>query len=483
MELIDINAKQIMERCKEKAKNAGLKFDPHTLEYNVTNRDMIELSPKVFIPTMYDYWIQDIHVLHGEGEYQISPHNAYETVINSRPAMSFYNDNNTDWMNTMIFYHVLGHIDFFQNNALFSQTWNDDFVGQSLANKRAIERLRSKHGRWVDYVIEAARGLDNIVGFHEDLNTANFPNEIKLPPKVDFYFNIFLKEESIKPSKQSDELEKYNKILDQNPELIDSLFFADVKNNFPEFEEQFKRYKEEEKPKKHNDVLEYILHNSPKLRKKENEWMKEIITIVREAGLYFAPQMRTKIMNEGWASYWHDELFRNDEIVRSREIDYAKLNAGVTALTKGRINPYAIGLRLIQYVEELADKGKLTYDFEKIKDTETREKYDLKTRKAEDYKKMLIGILPDPPHITVNLKKTNEESLYLKHHFEGKPLITQFIPNTMIGIEHIWGNAVLLDTTEVIMGQNDQGQFTMNNQVRYKMKDKKIRKRLIEAQK
>ena len=242
-------------------------------------------------------------------------------------------------------------------------------------------------------------------------------------------------------------------------------------------------------------------------------------------------------MNEGWASYWHDELFRNDEIVRSREIDYAKLNAGVTALTKGRINPYAIGLRLIQYVEELADKGKLTYDFEKIKDTETREKYDLKTgkgkemifklrkefsdfelinrfvdqdfmdkhklyvigqrinqqerkmeyyiksRKAEDYKKMLIGILPDPPHITVNLKKTNEESLYLKHHFEGKPLITQFIPNTMIGIEHIWGNAVLLDTTEVIMGQNDQGQFTMNNQVRYKMKDKKIRKRLIEAQK
>ncbi|HLD54871.1 MAG TPA: hypothetical protein VJB35_01295, partial [Candidatus Nanoarchaeia archaeon] len=69
------------------------------------------------------------------------------------------------------------------------------------------------------------------------------------------------------------------------------------------------------------------------------------------------------------------------------------------------------------------------------------------------------------------------------HHFEGKPLITQFIPNTMIGIEHIWGNAVLLDTTEVIMGQNDQGQFTMQNQVRYKMKDKKIRKRLTEAQK
>ena len=62
-------------------------------------------------------------------KYKVFPHNPYETVINSRPAISFYNDNNPDWLNVMIFYHVLAHIDFFQNNLLFSNTWNEDFVG------------------------------------------------------------------------------------------------------------------------------------------------------------------------------------------------------------------------------------------------------------------------------------------------------------------------------------------------------------------
>ena len=66
----------------------------------------------------------------------------------------------------MIFYHVLGHIDFFQNNLYFRHTWDDDFAGRALADKRAIARLRSEHGRWVDYVIEFARGMDNLVDFH-----------------------------------------------------------------------------------------------------------------------------------------------------------------------------------------------------------------------------------------------------------------------------------------------------------------------------
>jgi len=119
MYLIDQHTKKIMEECKVRARAAGLHFDKETLEYIVTNRDMIELSPKVMIPTLYDYWVSDVEVLKDQGKYKLYPSNPYETVINSRPAISFYNDNNPDWMNIMIFYHVLGHIDFFQNNILF----------------------------------------------------------------------------------------------------------------------------------------------------------------------------------------------------------------------------------------------------------------------------------------------------------------------------------------------------------------------------
>ena len=119
MKLINHHTKKIMEGCKERAQDVGLKFDQESLEYIVTNSDLIELQPKIMIPTMYDFWVNDVEIIQGKEKYKVFPHNPYETVINSRPAISFYNDNNPDWLNVMIFYHVLAHIDFFQNNQLF----------------------------------------------------------------------------------------------------------------------------------------------------------------------------------------------------------------------------------------------------------------------------------------------------------------------------------------------------------------------------
>ena len=171
MELVSQHVKQIMEECKVRARDLGLCFDDESLEYIVTNRDMIELSPKIMIPTLYDYWVHDVKVLSGKGMYEAYPSNPYETVINTRPAISYYNDNNPDWLNVMIFYHVLGHIDFFQNNLFYKETWDVDLTGQALADKRLIAQMRSELGsRWVDYVIEFARGIDNLVGFQRELD-------------------------------------------------------------------------------------------------------------------------------------------------------------------------------------------------------------------------------------------------------------------------------------------------------------------------
>ena len=193
MELIDQHTKTIMEGCKERARDAGLRFDDETLEYIVTNRDLLELSPKVMIPTLYDYWVHDVEVLQGEGELRALPHNPYETVINTRPAISFYNDNNPDWLNVMIFYHVLAHIDFFQNNLFFRHTWEYDFTGQALSDKRLIAQLRSEKGRWVDYVIEFARGIDNLVGYLRRARAATTgPPATHRDRRLDYYFDVFL---------------------------------------------------------------------------------------------------------------------------------------------------------------------------------------------------------------------------------------------------------------------------------------------------
>ena len=230
MELIDQHTKRIMEGCKERARAAGLRFQDETLEYIVTNRDLLELSPKVMIPTLYDYWVHDVDVLKEKGMYELYPSNPYETVINTRPPISFYNDNNPDWLNVMIFYHVLGHIDFFQNNLYFRQTWDYDFTGQALSDKRLIARLRSEKGRWVDYVIEFTRGLDNLVSYFRELAQFNQPPTTSHTARLDFYFDVFLQSEKrVAISAYVKDLQHYNACLKQyGAELGEQTFFADV---------------------------------------------------------------------------------------------------------------------------------------------------------------------------------------------------------------------------------------------------------------
>jgi stage V sporulation protein R len=502
MELVNQHTKSIMEGCKERAKDAGLNVHTETLEYIVTNKDLLELGPKNMIPTLYDYWVHDVEVLKEKGKYGIYPHNPYETVINTRPAISFYNDNNPDWLNVMIFYHVLAHIDFFHNNLYYSHTWNEDFAGQALSDKRAIAMLRSEKGRWVDYVIEFSRGIDNMVDYYGLMSETDRPEALSGSKKLDYYFDVFLQRvKGIAVSEYLKELDRYNEATEKYGAVGESVFFADVTKVYPEFEALFEKQKEGEKTFS-RDILGFLEAHSPFLAKEENRWMVTVMEIVRKTSLYFQPQIRTKIMNEGWASYWHDKLFLLDDRMRGNEVTYASVNAKVTAMPRVGLNPYALGMRLFSYIEEMADKGRLSFSFKKLKDLNEREAFDRKTgtgtdfifsvrenmndfmfintfvdqafvdrhrlfvserkankekgvweysvksRKAEDYRGMLLDSLYHPPHIVIDEKKSKDGHLYLDHRFEGKPLVQEFIANTLLGVEYLWGGPVKLETTE-----------------------------------
>jgi stage V sporulation protein R len=504
MELIDQHTKKIMEGCKERARSAGLRFSDETLEYIVTNRDMLELSPKLMIPTLYDYWVHDVDVMKEKGRYELYPHNPYETVINTRPAISFYNDNNPDWLNVMIFYHVLAHIDFFQNNQFFSHTWEYDLAGQALADKRLINRLRSEKGRWVDYIIEFARGIDNLVGYYHELGCIDRPHETYQSRRRDFYFDVFLQSSKrVKTAGYIREIERYNESMKQNSELGEDDFFAGVTAKYPEFETVFHKYLEEKEPSR-LDLLQFIMKHSAFLNQDENRWMKSIMEIVRKTSIYFEPQIRTKVMNEGWASYWHEKLFMEDERIKGHEVDFARVHSGVTSLPRVGLNPYALGMRLFHDIEEAADRGKHTFAFKNIRDAQQREHYDtatgqglsylfhvrehfsdflfinnfvnqdfvnrykvfvvgkrlnrermvweyyVKSRNADDYRQMLLDLLYHPPSITFDRDKSVDRTLYLNHRFEEKPLVQGFIANTMLGIEFLWGGKVQLETSEAV---------------------------------
>lgn len=504
MELIDQHAKKIMEGCKKRARDAGLSFQDESLEYIVTNRDLIELSPKIMIPTLYDYWVHDVEVLKGKGKYELYPGNPYETVINTRPAISFYNDNNPDWLNVMIFYHVLGHIDFFQNNLYFRHTWDYDFTGQALSDKRLIARLRSEKGRQVDYIIEFSRGIDNIVSYFGELSKVNRPSfTAGTSKRLDFYFDVFLQShKKVNISDYIKEIERYNQSIKDYGTLGEASFFADVELKHPEFKAVFKKSLEK-KPDRDPDLLSFLMSKSEFLNKEENKWMKSVMQVVLNTSLFFQPQIRTKIMNEGWASYWHETLFMQDDRIKGHEVDFARVNAGVTSMPRVGLNPYALGMRMFYNIENMADLGKYSIEFRQISDAierdnfnkntnagreyifKIRENFDdflfvntfidqdfvdlhklfvvgkrinrakmtweyyVQSRSAKDYKQMVIDTLYHPPCIEVDLDKTDDSRLYLQHRFEEKPLVQEFIANTMMGIEYLWGGTVNLETSEV----------------------------------
>jgi stage V sporulation protein R len=503
MEIINQRTKTIMEGCKQRARAAGLRFQDESLEYIVTNRDLLELSPKMMIPTLYDYWVHDVEVLKEKGKYELYPGNPYETVINTRPAISFYNDNNPDWLNVMIFYHVLAHIDFFQNNSFFRHTWDYDFTGQALSDKRTIDRLRNEKGRWVDYAIEFCRSIDNMVGYHDELGHRNHSDRPSLSPRLDYYFDVFLQAVlHVKIGEYVREVERYNECLALHKDLAEKIFFADVERSHPEFEAVYQKFREA-KPLRRKDLIEYLMDHSLFLNKEENHWIKTVMQVVRQTSLFFQPQIRTKIMNEGWASYWHEALFLQDERIKGHEVDYARINAGVTAMPRIGLNPYGLGMRLFAAIEEKADKGRYSVAFERISDAHQRRTYDastgggrdfifsvrenfcdsmfigtfldqdfvdrhqlfvvgrrlnkdrqvweyyIKSRRAEDYRSMVSDSLHHPPHITVQQAKARGGGLYLNHHFEGKPLVKEYIAPTLMGIEYLWGGPVELETSEV----------------------------------
>jgi len=259
-----------------------------------------------------------------------------------------------------------------------------------------------------------------------------------------------------------------------------------------------------DRPEHNPDIYLYLMKHSTKLAREENRWMKLVMQVVRNTSLFFQPQIRTKIMNEGWASYWHETLFLKDDRIKGHEVDFAKVNAGVTALPRVGLNPYALGMRLFYYIEEIVDKGKYSFTFQNVKnaierddfDTKTQQGHDfifrlrenycdftfindfldqdfidshklfvagkrlnkskmvyeyfVKSRKAKDYRDMVFSSLYHPPRIIVDGEYSTEKKLYLKHVFEGKPLVRDFIANTMIGIEYLWGGPVMLETNEVV---------------------------------
>src|SRR6478609_6968687 len=237
-----------------------------------------------------------------------------------------------------------------------------------------------------------------------------------------------------------------------------------------------------------------LLENAPLER-----WERAILSIIRDEGYYFVPQMQTKIMNEGWASYWHSKMMTGDVCDWSEIVDYAENNAGVMATSGGRLNPYKLGVELYRNIEERWDKGQFGQEWEDCDDLDVKknwdlrlglgkqkvfevralyndvtfidefltpefamenkmftfnwsnrnERYEIDTREFQAVKEKLLAQLTNFGNPTIFVEDANYENrgeLLLMHEHRGVDLRNDYARETMASLVRIWKRPVSLAT-------------------------------------
>ncbi len=261
----------------------------------------------------------------------------YEMVINNDPCYAYLLNDSFDVDYKTVMAHVYGHCDFFKNNVWFSRTnrnMMDDMANHATRVRRYIERIGLEE---VEQFIDTCLALEDLIDPHSlfvrrtPLRSAepeeNSTDATRYPAKdyMDRYIN---------PPDQ---------LADEEQQKIDD---RDAKES---------RYPHEPV----RDVLMFLLQNAPLA-----DWESNILSIIREEAYYFAPQGQTKIMNEGWASYWHSTIMTRYCLQADEVITYCEHHSGTLATSPGRLNPYKLGIELFRDIERRWNTGRhgLEYD-------------------------------------------------------------------------------------------------------------------------
>ncbi|MEB1807522.1 MAG: SpoVR family protein [Bacillaceae bacterium] len=436
-----------IDEITEIAQGFGLDFFP--MRYEVCPADIIYTFGAYGMPTRFSHWSFGKQFHKMKLQYDLGLSKIYELVINSDPCYAFLLDSNTLIQNKLIVAHVLAHCDFFKNNVRFSNT-RRDMVESMSATAERIYRYEMTHGRE-----EVEKFLDAILAIQEHIDP------------------------SILRSKLAWSMEEEEEETPKATSPYDDLW--DLGSNKPD--EPKKKRKKKFPPKPEKDLLLFIEEFSRELE----PWQRDILTMMREEMLYFWPQLETKIMNEGWASYWHIRIMRELSLTTDEAIEYAKLNSGVVQPSKTSINPYYLGLKIFEDIEERYNNPtkemkerqgvkpgsgrEKIYEVREIesdisfirnyltKDLVNREDLFLFQKQGSDYKivdkewenirDQLVQSRVNGgfPYLTVtdgDYLKNGE--LYITHHYEGTELDVGYLEKVMPYIHQLWGRSTHMET-------------------------------------
>jgi stage V sporulation protein R len=456
------------------AREYGLDF--FEILYEVLDWEEInEVAAYGGYPARYPHWRFGMEYIELSRSYSYGLSKIYEMVINNDPTYAYLLAANHFVDQKLVMAHVCGHGDFFKHNYMFAQT-NRKMLDEMANHASRVRGYMARHGvEAVEQLLDRCLSLDNLIDYsspragvrrpaaevrgHEEEETTREPRKLRSKGYMDDYINPPAAMAAERDRMASEEKEQ---------------------ERFPIRPER--------------DIMLFLLEHAP-LR----NWERDVLGMLREEAYYFAPQGRTKIMNEGWASYWHSKLMTERLLKPAEVIDYADHHSGTMATSPGRLNPYKLGIELWRDVEERWDRGRHGQEWESCDDYITRRNWDtgamagrkkifevrrhyndvtfidefltpdfvrrhglftyefdprqgqyvISDRDFGRVKEKLLFMLTNfgQPNIELaDANHLNRGELVLAHRFEGVPLKMDHAQETLENIHYLWKRPVHLET-------------------------------------
>lgn len=441
---------QAIEDIAAQAKKFGLDFFPVCFE--LCPADVVYTFGAYGMPARFAHWSFGKQFYRMKLQYEYNLSRIYELVINSEPCYAFLLDGNSLVQNKLVIAHVFAHSDFFKNNHYFSHA-SRKMVETMAVHAAKIREYEFKYGRReVEIFLDAALAIQE----HID------------PPRP----------YKLKDLEEGEKTDNNINPIKETP--YDDLWALDKNEVKPSIRERQKKIPL--RPQK--DVLGFIMGHSQELE----DWQRDVLAMLREEMGYFWPQLETKIMNEGWATYWHLRIMRELDLPEDEAVEFARLHAAVLQPGKTHINPYYVGLKIFEDIERRWDnpteeekrrdpERKIGQGREKIFEVrslendlsfirnyltkELVEELDLYLYERvgdewvvveKDWEKVRDGLVSrlvncGYPYIVVEDGDYGRRGeLYLKHCYEGLELDIPYLEKTLQHVYLLWGRPVHLET-------------------------------------
>jgi stage V sporulation protein R len=441
------------ERILAAARGFGL--DPYPQEFEICDHEQM-LAYMVYsgMPSHYPHWsygktFEKLKTLYDYGVSGLP----YEMVINSNPAIAYLMRDNSLLLQVLTVAHVYGHNDFFKNNFTFKST-RAEFT---------IETFKTHANRVRAYVEDPSIGLEKVERILDAAHALS----------LQCRRNLAIRKQT--------EAEAVERRLEESKPSADPFQSIHRRREYvPPDLSRVPLYPEE-------DLLVFIRDHNPQL----NDWEKDLLTIVHQEAQYFIPQMETKIMNEGWASFWHKRILDVLDLPQGMQIEFMVRHNQVLSPARGSINPYHLGMKVWEDVERRWDhpapedrrepgaktksgremifevreverdasflRRYLTEDLIRelnLFEYQSRGGDQVVSRVADEdnwraIKETLIRNVGTGTVPVIKIEDSDYNSnrvLFLKHHHDGRDLQLEYAEKTLKYLHQLWGREVALET-------------------------------------